>query len=287
MVEIILVCLGTFQNYITENINNLLDFNNSNITVITNKNLENSFKQVKSKIKIIYAEDLNNYNYDNNCKLNKKSNNGLWFQSSNRFFYLYDYIKKYNIEGCFHIENDVMIYANLNNYIPNEKKIYLTMDSHNRCIPSLLFIPSHRELERLIKNYNNTTNDMNNLGIFFNKNKDISDTLPIVKQNNNYNKRDLLNKNYEKFNAIFDAAAIGQYLGGCHYNYTRPGFINETCLVKYNNYNFYWKKKENNFIPHLEINNELIPIVNLHIHRKNLNNFRGKQPIEDRLIKFI
>mgnify|MGYP006059161509 CR=1 FL=1 len=44
---------------------NLLDFSNNNITVIINKNLENSFSQVKSKIKIIYAEDLNNYNYDN------------------------------------------------------------------------------------------------------------------------------------------------------------------------------------------------------------------------------
>ena len=96
MVEIILVCLGNFQSYIIDNIYNLLDFSNNNITVIINKNLENSFSQVKSKIKIIYAEDLNNYNYDNNCKLNKTSQSGLWFQSSNRFFYLYDYIKTYN-----------------------------------------------------------------------------------------------------------------------------------------------------------------------------------------------
>ena len=287
MVEIILVCLGNFQSYIIDNIYNLLDFSNNNITVIINKNLENSFSQVKFKIKIIYAEDLNNYNYDNNCKLNKTSQSGLWFQSSNRFFYLYDYIKTYNIKNCFHIENDVMVYTNLDNYLPNEKKIYLAMDSNGRCIPGIVFISSHNELQPLIKNYSNTTNDMNNLGKFYNKNKDICETFPIIKKNMNFDSHDFLFKNFDKFNAVFDTAAIGQYLGGCHYGRIIPGFINETCFVKYNKYNFYWIKKDNLFIPHIEIEKELIPIINLHVHRKELYKFMGRKPIEDRLINFL
>ena len=286
MVEIILVCLGKFQTYIIDNIYNLLDFDNNNITVIINKNLENHFNQIKSKIKLIYAEDLNNYNYDKNCKLNKTSESGLWFQSSNRFFYLYDYIKTYNIETCFHIENDVMIYAKLDNYIPNEKKIYLTMDCNMRCIPGIVFISSHYELEPLIKNYSNTTNDMNNLGMFYNKNKDICETFPIIKKNNNFDSHNFLFKNFTLFNAIFDAAAIGQYLGGCHNGIITPGFINKRCLVKYNKYNFYWINKNNKYIPHIKIGEELIPIINLHIHRKNLNNFMGNKPTENTLINF-
>lgn len=287
MVEIILVCLGNFQSYIIDNIYNLLDFSNNNITVIINKNLENSFNKVKSKIKIVYAEDLNNYNYDNNCKLNKTSQSGLWFQSSNRFFYLYDYIKTYTIEKCFHIENDVMVYTNLDNYIPNEKKIYLAMDSNGRCIPGIVFISSHNELQPLIKNYSNTTNDMNNLGMFYNKNKDICETFPIIKKNNNFDSHDFLFKNFDKFNAVFDTAAIGQYLGGCHYGRIIPGFINETCFVKYDKYKFYWIKKNNLFIPHIEIEKELIPIINLHVHRKELYKFMARKPIEDRLINFL
>ena len=70
--------------------------------------LVDNFDEFKECVKIITTEHLDNSNFDNNCKLNKESQNGLWFQASNRFFYLYDYIKKYNIESCFHIENDVL-----------------------------------------------------------------------------------------------------------------------------------------------------------------------------------
>lgn len=283
--EIILICLQNFQKYIIDNINNLLDFSNDNITVITDEHLIDNFDIVKDKIKIVLTSNLTNYDFDNKSKLNKESNDGLWHQSSNRFFYLYDYVKKNNIKNCFHLENDVMIYTDLKNYMPNDNKVYVAMDSHNRCIPGIVFISSYKELEPLIKNYNNSRNDMQNLAIFYNANKDICDTFPIIKKNNNFNKNDFLFKNYEKFNAIFDTAAIGQYIGGCHYGMMIPGFINETCLVKYNNYKFFWIMINNKYVPHIEIENEIIPVVNLHIHRKTLNKFMGKRPTENEIIK--
>lgn len=283
--EIILICLQNFQKYIIDNINNLLDFSNYNITVITDEHLIDNFGIVKDKIKIVLTSNLTNFDFDNKSKLNKESNDGLWFQSSNRFFYLYDYIKKNNIKNCFHIENDVMIYTDLKNYMPNDNKVYVAMDSKNRCIPGIVFISSYKELEPLIKNYNNSRNDMHNLALFYNGNKDICDTFPIIKKNKNFNESEFLFKNYEKFNAVFDTAAIGQYIGGCHYGTIIPGFINETCLVKYNNYKFYWIMINNNYVPHIEIENEMIPVVNLHIHRKTLNKFMGKGPTENEIIK--
>jgi len=288
MTEIILICLQNFQKYIIENIQNLKDFGNKNITVITDQHLIKNFKNITG-VKFVLTNSLDNYNYDNNCKLNKTSQDGLWFQSSNRFFYLYDYIKKNNLKKCFHLENDVMVYTDLSKIIPTENKVYVAMDSFHRCIPGIVFISSYKELEPLIKNYNNTKNDMQNLGIFYNNHKDICDTFPIIKKNRKFNddKNNFLFKNYNKFNYIFDTAAIGQYIGGCHYGMKIPGFINETCLVKYNEYIFFWIKKNNLFIPHIEIEKELIPIINLHVHRKELYKFMGKKPIEDRLIKFI
>jgi len=287
MVEIILVCLQNFQKYIIDNIYNLIDFSNNNITVITDKHLISNFDIVKDIIKIISTENLDNYNFDNNCKLNKLSQDGLWFQSSNRFFYVYNYIQKNNIENCFHIENDVMIYDNLSKYIPNDKKLYLPMCSNTLCIPSIIFIPSHNELYILIKNYNFTTNDMNNLATFYNNNKKICDSFPIIKYNTSYNKFDLLNYNFDKFNSIFDAASIGQYLGGQHYGVKIPGFVYEKCMVKYNKYKFFWIKINSLYIPHIKIDDEIIRIINLHIHRKNLNKFTGKNPLETTLIKFL
>ena len=94
---------------------------------------------------------------------------------------------------------------------------------------------------------------------------------------------------FNKFNCIFDAAAIGQYLGGIdprnQIGDTR-GFINETCFIKYNNYTFFWIINENGlYQPHIFINNNYIKIINLHIHSKNLNKFFGNNPKETKLIK--
>ena len=126
--EIIFVCIGNFQQYIVHNIQNLKDCGNTNITVIVNKEIKHNLDAVKG-IKIVLTEDLDNANFDKVSRMNRTMVNGLFFQASNRFFYLYDYIRKHNITNCFHIENDVMVYCNLCNCIPTAKKIYLTMEN--------------------------------------------------------------------------------------------------------------------------------------------------------------
>ena len=88
---------------------------------------------------------------------------------------------------------------------------------------------------------------------------------------------------------IFDGAAIGQYLGGVdkrNQDGDTRGFVNETCIVKYNNFEFFWIKKDNLYRPHIYINLKYIPIINLHVHSKELNKFMGNNPLENKLIKF-
>ena len=269
----------------------MISFGNKDIDIIITKNLTTNFEILKSKINIIFAEDLENHGYDQNCKLNKTSNSGLWFQASNRFFYLYDYLKKTGIQNCFHIENDVMVYKNLDSIKPTQKKVYLTMDSNNRCIPGIVYISSYLEMEPLIRNYMFNFNDMVNLGKFYKNNKNVCTTFPIIKRNplfnDSDNKKSFLYDSFDRFNVIFDAAAIGQYLGGCHFGVKVPGFINETCVVDYSKYKYEWVKIGANYVPHLVLgDNSKIPIVNLHIHRKELQQFMGNKPLETRLIKF-
>ena len=53
------------------------------------------------------------------------------------------------------------------------------------------------------------------------------------------------NKNFNEFNSIFDTAAIGQYLGGVdsrNISGDTRGFVNETCVIKYDVYKFVWIK---------------------------------------------
>ena len=64
----------------------------------------------------------------------------------------------------------------------------------------------------------------------------------------------MYNENFQEFNSIFDAAAIGQYLGGVDPRNSpgdTRGFVNETCVVNYDKYEFTWIKKENFYLSSL------------------------------------
>ena len=52
------------------------------------------------------------------------------------------------------------------------------------------------------------------------------------------------------------------------------GFINETCVIKYNEYKIYWVTGDDTISrPFIEIDGIEVPIFNLHIHSKNLERF--------------
>ena len=268
---IILVSVGVFQDYIIDNIEQLLllDYN---VHVITNSVFFSKLDVFKNNIVKVNADQLHwNKNFDNNSKLDKHFRGGFWHNTSKRFFLIYEYIKRNNIKNALHIENDVLIYTKLN--YDFENKLYLVMDCKNRCIPSILYIPSYVFLENLIVHYNYRLNDMINLAIFYQNNKNIIKTFPIVDNSIN---NSILNENYNKFDSIFDGAAIGQYLGGVDPRNdpgNTIGFVNETCVIKYDKYNFKWLTNEKGKFPYIEINKKLIPINNLHIHCKNLKKF--------------
>jgi len=280
--KIILVSVGNFQEYILDNIKNLLLFNNTDITVITNKHFFNNFNDYE--ITLIDCDNLSDNNFNIKSQLDKTFRNGFWHYCSLRLFYIYEYIKQYNLENCIHLENDVLTYINFENIKDNfkENKVYATFDCNDRVIPGILYIPNYISFEPIINNYNFNINDMENLARF---NENIILPLPIFPNiNGNIVK---FNKLYLNFNLIFDAAAIGQYLGGIDYKNqsgdTR-GFVNETCIIKYNKYTFEWIKIDELFIPHLVIGSDKYKICNLHIHCKNLKNFMANDPIENYLI---
>jgi len=220
--QVILVSIGSFQSYITNNIDQLLQFD-FNIHVI----IDNHFNVI-------------------------------------------------------HLENDVLLYNDMNYNF--DEKLYITMDSKDRCIPGIMYIPNHELFNKLIENYNYSKNDMENLGIFFNNNRNIVNAFPII---DNSVGKTMYNEHFEKFNGIFDGAAIGQYLGGVdprNISGDTRGFVNETCVIKYDKYKFKWLKKGSHYFPHIEINNAMIPIHNLHIHSKTLEKFSMNDPIENKFI---
>jgi hypothetical protein len=281
--EIVLISLGNFQEHILDNIKNLLLFKNLKITVITEKCF---FPKINlNEINLIDSTDLINLNYKNKSKLNREFRNGFWFYCSYRFFVLYEYMNKYNIKDIIHLENDVISYINYDTLNFNKNKISVTFDCENRVIPGIIYIPNDILLKNILDNYNYNLNDMENLALV---NDNIIESLPII--DNNIETFYKLNINFNKFKCIFDAAAIGQYLGGIdkkNNNNDTRGFINETCLINYSNYKFHWILEDKLYCPYIEINNKKIKIINLHIHSKELYKFIANHPIEYKYISLV
>ena len=280
--KIILVSIGNFQEYILDNIKNLLLFNNNDITVITNKEFFDKLNNYQ--VTLIDYNELSDNNFNFNSQLDKNFRNGFWHFCSLRLFYVYSYIKQYNLENCIHLENDVISYVNFDEIKNNfkENKVYATFDCSTRVIPGILYIPNYKSFEPIINRYNFNMNDMENLAQF---NESVILPLPIFPIINGGIVK--CNKLFFDFNMIFDAAAMGQYLGGIDPR-NQPGdttgFVNETCIIKYNKYKFEWIKINNLYIPHIIINSNKYKICNLHIHSKNLNSFIADNPIENHLI---
>lgn len=275
--KVILVCIGNFQQYILDNIQNLYLHNNKDITVITEKEYFDYFKDYE--IELVDRKTLNDFGFNKTSLLDKNFRNGFTHLCSLRFFYLYSYLNKNNIENCIHIENDVLIYYDLNNVLFTSDKLCACFDCKWRVIPSIVYIPKPSTLKYILDHYDNRLNDMQNFGRYAN----VIEKLPIFNDTSH-----VLSQNFNKYNIIFDAAALGQYLGGVDERNipgNTEGFINETSSIKFNIYKFYWKKINDLYCPFIEINGESIPIFNLHIHCKRLYNFVSSNPIENNYIK--
>ena len=234
--------------------------------------------------------------------LDKKSYEGLWTFASERFFYLEELIQQYDLKDIFHLENDVMLYRDLSALLPIFKKHYsnkiaVTFDNENRCIPGFVYVSQHQPISKLVKfmaaEAKAGKTDMEILPAFKAKYGDAYiDALPIVTPE--YCRDHVLKnhlgaiakhpdpffRHFDDFQSIFDAAAIGQYLGGIspRNGAAIPGFINESCLFDPSKFQYVWKEDLKGrwapFILHKEV---AYPINNLHIHSKNLVLFFSKR----------
>lgn len=277
--NIVLVCITNFQDYILTNIKQLLRLGHTNIFVLTNSYLFKEFVDYKDNITLINVEQLNDsYNFFSNTTLDKSFRNGFWTLTSLRFFYLYEFMRVYDIKNVIHLENDVLVYYNCSKIIDlfDKNYLYIPFDTFTRNIASIIYIPSSMILKEVLDKYNFQLNDMENFSLIKQQNGPIRNIpiFPTIKSENKV--FEFVTENFDTFNLIFDAAAIGQYLGGVdpkNQSGDTSGFVNETCVIKYDNFNFEWIMMDNIKRPFIIIDNNNIPIFNLHIHCKNLEKF--------------
>ena len=282
--NIILVCTGNFQEYILTNIRQLIRLNHESIYVITNEHFFKNFDEYKDKIQLISCESLyDRYQYETKTQMDKNFRNGFWSLTSSRFFYIYAFMETTQMTNVIHLENDVLVYYNCNILLDKleKTKMYIPFDAYNRTIASIIYIPNHIVFGNILDKYDFHKNDMANFVSIKHQLPHLINHFPICIPNVQFSQEQhYVCKNFEFFDYIFDAAAIGQYIGGVdprNIHGDSTGFINETCVIKYNNYNIKWVEQEMNNEkikrPFILIDGNTIPIFNLHIHSKNLQKF--------------
>jgi len=282
--NIILVSAGNYQEYILTNIQQLIRLKHESIYVITNERFFPNFDEYKNKIKLISCESLDDkYEYEKKTHMDKHFREGFWTLTSSRFFYIYAFMVKTQLSNVIHLENDVPIYYNCNVLLNKleQTKMYIPFDSYNRNIASIVYIPNHIVLGYILDKYDFHNTDMENFVLISKQLPHLITHFPICAPNIKFSQEQhYVCKNFDIFNCIFDAAAIGQYLGGVdprNIDGDTSGFINETCVIKYNNYEITWmvQTADNETFkrPFIMLDGTPIPIFNLHIHSKNLTKF--------------
>jgi hypothetical protein len=272
--KIIYVCIGNFQEYIIDSITNTKKVGNNDIVVLTEQKFFKKFDSVPY-VALVDVSELDDHGFNQSSRLDRGFRNGFWYLCSLRLIYVSSYMIKYNVENAMHIENDVIIYHNADTIdkFPRDR-VCCVFDCYNRVIPSVIFIPTGQMFKNLTNKFSKTLNDMENLAKF---DTTLVERLPIYTINKDSPECEMVTCNYAKYSIIFDGAAIGQFLGGVdprNRSGDTTGFINETCIIKYNTDKFVWIRDTSGLNkPFININGLDVPIFNLHIHCKNLAKF--------------
>jgi len=271
MPTLILVHIGNhFPGYINDCISKIRSVSQVEIHVLISRI---HFDKIEETVALFALEDIHVSSqtqlFEEKSNLDSQGRGGFWKYATMRFFYIYDYMTMMKLTDVFHIESDNLIYLDFLDKIEQfrEKDMWCVMDSNTRCIPSFLYFKQpaivSRLLDTCIDHSSRGSNDMSALADFRNNNSEVG-ILPIC---GSYDDpiNPMFYENASKFNCIFDAAAVGQYIGGVdprNDSNNTIGFINETSVIKCNKANVEWRDKK----PYLNG----LPLVNLHIHSKDL-----------------
>lgn len=232
---------------------------------------------------------------------------GLWAYALERFFTLHDFIKERNLENVFHLENDTMLYVDVNEMLPlfTHMRLAAPFQSLVGCIPCLVYIKDQDSLTFLIdhvlsemKDYDGLkphlqVNDMQLLASLYTQfGEEYLFPLPTLMPEYKSPKRRSVfgqdNRTPLRFLSLyadrflgylFDAAGLGIYLNGNdgqEITGRGPGTIHSRCLFNPGFFSYSWANDDQGRkIPYLSFKGNSYRIVNLHFHSKMPDDYRS------------
>jgi len=282
--NIVLIAIGEKPQYISDCLLQIRKWFRGGIhLVLENQSNLNRFEYrllgIKHSIKITNVRRFPKpatERYEQATFLSKYGN--FWNYSMRRLFILEDYIKYKKLENIIHIENDVMIYHDINQLELDDQKVFINKVSENLGTWAFVFIKDYESLnkvnnrqieilnmgnEKLRKLYkNDLINEMLIAGQLLNEG--IVDTLPMLPIDNICH--------------IYDGSAYGQWVGGN--GIEGPGFAESDRIVGKqfidNKIELKWcVDHQGKKYPMCtsKVSEASSKIINLHIHSKNLKEF--------------
>ncbi len=231
--------------------------------------------------------------------LDRTFRDGFWTYTSERFFVVETAMEKLALGDVVHLENDVMLYCSLDSLGPRLSQMYegiaATFDNDARCVPGIVYFRSRNSAAALtdffvaaLRQVATTPmaqgiNDMVLLGALRARGPSTIDHLPIVPPDYPSVLRSAAghtvadaacySRNFDSLGLVFDAAALGQFLGGVDpRNSSGPtaGFVNESCVFDPRVLRpRFVRDEQGRRVPVVETASGLHRIANLHIHSKN------------------
>jgi FkbM family methyltransferase len=222
--------------------------------------------------------------YDRFCIVDRlKGREKIFIYAFERFFVLYNLMKQREVYNVFFMEIDNLVYDDPRIWLSefSKKEMAYMYDNYERFASGVCYIKSFDYLQlfldyciHFILNTNLFLTEMSALYEFYNTHKETVQLLPVhwtdpnmpIEAYENYN-------NYG--NSIFDAAAIGVFLGGADPVHTQgvivKGKKNQWSFIDYTKYEYKWQADDKErMIPYILHGNIWLRINNLHIHSKDL-----------------
>lgn len=234
-------------------------------------------------------------------KIDPALSDGLWMYALERFFYLYDFIQDQKLENVFHLENDSMLYVDLNELtIPF--RLAAPFQSMAGCIPCFVYIQDGASLLHLIEHILAATrdykgpqphigvNDMSVLAGYYQKfGEAFMAPLPTLMPEFQRKRRSafgpdnrtplgFLSMNAQLFPGyLFDAATLGIFVNGNDKKFfpnSGPGAIHFRSLFDPRYFSYFWGVDRNGkHVPYLSYEGKNYRIVNLHFHSKMVDGY--------------
>lgn len=256
----------------------------SHIKVIAGESHGNRLAMIGELCSFVPAESVSDgaeiRQFQEQSRLRFDFRNDFWFHTSARFFVLAEYMRRTGLEDVIHLENDVALHfdplAKLDAFRAHAE-FAVPMD-RQRAIAGIVWFANANAASRLTQHMlaNGQSNDMESVGAFCDKNPDIARPLPTVPMSYAIEKGLPVARyceGIERFGGVFDAAAIGQYIGGVHWlnnPHDTRFFVNESSDLDLRDFDLSWDVTDGARFLSLNRAGERIPVLSIHAHSKDV-----------------